>query len=256
MASGHNPDRLTQAQGGIADGWRLLESDELVPNKMWRLNIIQASKAYDDCGTRRIEAWHPGPWEASDSFHSKKWTFRTRLTRAELRAARGLPAEPAPESEQTFTQLQSTTESAEPNASGIGSGATAGVAGESSEVQPADSGGKTPEQMRVEIAKLLGYWPDEGRNWRKGTWLKKTPEYPEGFPSELPDFPASLDAMATAEATLTDDEWILYISILGACCRVSSPFIGSITAMKALVSATALQRATAFLAVKEGGSNE
>lgn len=72
-AHGWNPDQLTQAQVGTAEGWRLLDEDEVF-----------------ECNDPvLIERWYNnefGPGTGRFKIHS----YRTRLTRAELRAARGL----------------------------------------------------------------------------------------------------------------------------------------------------------------------
>jgi hypothetical protein len=81
----HNPDNLTPEQVGVSEGWRLLESDE-----------IHGELSLDDVG-----GWACGSKEWNGCFgHGDMWksiTYRTKLSRAELRKARGL--EPAPEPE-------------------------------------------------------------------------------------------------------------------------------------------------------------
>lgn len=80
----HNPDNLTPSQYGQSEGWRLLDEDELhqfgpesygVPD-----GLIE--------GILPDGSWYPmvssGPL----------YTYRTRLTRAELRKARGLETKP------------------------------------------------------------------------------------------------------------------------------------------------------------------
>jgi len=80
--SAHNPDNLTPEQVGVSDGWRLLDEDEI-------------TDAADQIGG--IEAFELGAW-ASNAPHGyignvDGITYRTRLSRAELRKARGLPEE-------------------------------------------------------------------------------------------------------------------------------------------------------------------
>lgn len=166
------------------------------------------------------------------------------------------PAEPAPESDQTLTGPLN-----------------------SSEVQPADSGGKTPEQMRVEIAKWCGtdnlfvlkkrglYYRPNGAGYTGNiseAWILTNPEaekhvYPHDepvtmHPAPTPNYPASIDAMATAEATLTDEEWDQYVHQLFWLLKPS--MTGDNIAhfgwrsTQLLLQSTALQRARAFLAVK------
>lgn len=84
-AKTHNPDGLTPEQVGVTDGWRLLDEDEII--KHYVLNFFG------------IELWKCGRWDAANGNtwkgNSKTYTYRTRLTRAELRKARGLEPEPA-----------------------------------------------------------------------------------------------------------------------------------------------------------------
>lgn len=74
----HNPDNLSQEQVGVADGWRLLDVDEV--------------KNVPEVFLRDIQLWLGTKWDGT------KWrgagvgdTYRTRLSRVELRKARGLP---------------------------------------------------------------------------------------------------------------------------------------------------------------------
>lgn len=87
----HNPNNLTPEQVGVSEGWRLLDRDEII-------------MAYDFCPLLpQIEKWDS--WEIENArWNFAGWcgaeptlTYRTRLSRPELRAARGLP----PVSEQT-----------------------------------------------------------------------------------------------------------------------------------------------------------
>lgn len=151
--------------------------------------------------------------------------------------------------------------------------------------EPNDSGGKTPEEMRVEIGRIValhfieknGYElyqnPIGTQGYRRcdlsGLWILRNkegnfwginhqrgesviPEICKEF-AERYDFPASLDAMAAAEATLTDEEKLAYAKAL------RGELAKSCTATMEehfypVITATALQRARAFLAVKEGAS--
>lgn len=174
------------------------------------------------------------------------------------------PAEPAPESEQTLSGGVAGV-----NKSSVAiTEQTPAPPLNSSEVQPADSGGKTPEQMRVEIAKWCGtdnlfVLKKRGLYYRPGgagytgnineAWVLSKDEaethvYPHDepvtmHPAPTPNYPTSLDAMATAEAMLTHTPKREYAKYLIA----NHGEFGAIFA-------TALQRARAFLAVKEGAS--
>lgn len=82
----HNPDGLTPQQVQISEGWRLLGEDEILPR---------------DTGPELsgIEAWCASDGEWYNNFgagycgHEPNFTYRTHLSRAELRAARGLEPE-------------------------------------------------------------------------------------------------------------------------------------------------------------------
>lgn len=75
IASGHNPDKLTEEQVGVKDGWRLLESDEIVYYGVPHDSIQAWQNTWDSSG-----------WRGSDP----SCTYRTKLSKHELRVARGL----------------------------------------------------------------------------------------------------------------------------------------------------------------------
>lgn len=84
----HNPNNLTPEQVGVADGWRLLDEDEII-----RIIGSGEVQAWDDQGTGfkwHVHNWGSIPFRGSN----RDYTYRTRLSRAELRKARGLPEEP------------------------------------------------------------------------------------------------------------------------------------------------------------------
>lgn len=62
-----------------------------------------------------------------------------------------------------------------------------------------------------------------------------------------PNFHGSLDAIALAEATLTDEEWISYIDTMKTMLRAHS---NSYRSVKLKMHSTAPQRCEAFLRVK------
>lgn len=77
----HNPDNLTDEQIGTDEGWRLLDEDEVIDGDFPEL--------------KDIEAWTSDrKWESNFYGATMIVTYRTKLTRAELRAARGLPDQP------------------------------------------------------------------------------------------------------------------------------------------------------------------
>jgi len=77
----HNPDKLTNY--GQPE-WRLLDEDEVRDGKL-------------GLTPNGVEFWNRWimAWDASRNILMPSMTYRTRLTRAELRAARGLPVEEA-----------------------------------------------------------------------------------------------------------------------------------------------------------------
>ena len=75
ISPGHNPDKLTEEQVGVKDGWRLLEADE----------IILEGRYLDG-----IEFWDETKWLNGCHGDSKPFTYRTLLSRDALSIARGL----------------------------------------------------------------------------------------------------------------------------------------------------------------------
>lgn len=73
----HNPDSLTPEQVGVADGWRLLDEDEILPPSVW-LAQIHAWNCEND------NKWNATGWVGSNTVI----TYRTKLSRAELAAKR------------------------------------------------------------------------------------------------------------------------------------------------------------------------
>ena len=71
----HNPDNLTGEQVGVNDGWRLLDEDEI----------------RDDCGVLgEIRVFVDDSWDSGCVGWDHSATYRTKLSREELRKARGL----------------------------------------------------------------------------------------------------------------------------------------------------------------------
>lgn len=77
-----NPNNLSDETVGVANGWRLLDVDEIRNEPPWP-------------ELAALDSWMDGDkkWESSFSGNYPAATYRTRLTRAELRSARGLPPE-------------------------------------------------------------------------------------------------------------------------------------------------------------------
>lgn len=71
----HNPDGLTPEQVGVDKGWRLLEEGEL----------------YDGPCLHELECWCENTkWKANFWGYNERETFRTKLTREELKQKRRL----------------------------------------------------------------------------------------------------------------------------------------------------------------------
>lgn len=84
MNTVHNLDNLTDEQIGTADGWRLLDEDEIGESFRLYSMVLMGIE---------VKASHG--WLAGNSGENLLLTYRTRLSRAELREARGLePEEP------------------------------------------------------------------------------------------------------------------------------------------------------------------
>lgn len=87
-AKPHNPANLSPEQVGVSEGWRLLDEDEVGES-------VHPTIGIDFLGY--FEQWQ-GAWYGDDPLNGlcDDITYRTKLTRAELRKARGLEPEPPP----------------------------------------------------------------------------------------------------------------------------------------------------------------
>ena len=116
----------------------------------------------------------------------------------------------------------------------------------------------TPEQINIAIAEICG--------WQSGTWFSdcysghgwlspgKTQADASAsvgliawWPKELPNYSGSLDAMATAEATLTERHRELFPTFLDIVVVGSDNLDSDFAIAAETVFATAMQRAEAFL---------
>lgn len=88
----HNPDNLTPEQVGTQDGWRLLDRDELEP--------VDIEPPFP--GLRDLEIWIVIRWAPYNSGNTHSRSYRTKLTREELRKARGLAPVTAIDGPQRF----------------------------------------------------------------------------------------------------------------------------------------------------------
>lgn len=78
----HNVDNLTPEQVGVAEGWRLLDEHEIYGNAPYLHVDVDDLEGW-------CHFWSTAPgWRGSN--HGT--TYRTKLTREELRKARGLDA--------------------------------------------------------------------------------------------------------------------------------------------------------------------
>lgn len=72
----HNPDGLSFKQVEAKDGWRLLNEDEII---------------FSDNTLEEIESWDITGWDNGSFFGANQsMTYRTKLTREELKQKRGL----------------------------------------------------------------------------------------------------------------------------------------------------------------------
>jgi len=79
----HNPDKLTFGEVGVEDGWRLLDEDEIRTNS----DDIDGIQGWIRCNRKDDSRWGSSiRWGGID----KSVTYRTKLSREELRKARGL----------------------------------------------------------------------------------------------------------------------------------------------------------------------
>lgn len=70
----HNPERVPLSKVGTKEGWRLLDRDEIKSRKELSPHISLWG------GPNLRHAWMAGPSRGQDT----DWTYRTRLSRAEL----------------------------------------------------------------------------------------------------------------------------------------------------------------------------
>ena len=96
----------------------------------------------------------------------------------------------------------------------------------------------TPEQQRIKIAEACG-WFYIDKCWHFPNGAKATAD---GGPSDVPNYPADLNAMHEAEKVLTDNQLDEMAGHLGAS---EDEFVWK--TWRVLLRATAAQRAEAFL---------
>jgi len=109
----------------------------------------------------------------------------------------------------------------------------------------------TTNEINIAIAQACGWEIHEDADWRKS--YVTSPKGRQFSPADprvalshfIPNYSESLDAMHSAEATLTDGEFNIYLD-----CLVSAVSPKAWSGLFAMVTATALQRAEAFLCVK------
>lgn len=104
----------------------------------------------------------------------------------------------------------------------------------------------TPEQRRIEVAKLLGW--KKKREIEPGYWTWYSPNGDLAGQPCIPDYCSDLNAMHEAENTMNDLQKISYIYALDRAAK-PNPSIHDWN----VINATADQRATAFIAVMGEG---
>lgn len=98
----------------------------------------------------------------------------------------------------------------------------------------------SPDQINAAIAKAVGYAPHSLEH-AKALWFRPSEKHRLLERTvRIPLFASSLDAMASAEATLTESEMLIYVETL----------VFMVSEGQWTVCATAPQRAEAFLRVK------
>jgi hypothetical protein len=102
----------------------------------------------------------------------------------------------------------------------------------------------TKKQQRIAIAKACGWKHEFNGDHEYPEWYWIPPDDPDGS-GEPPDYLADLNAMHKAEKVL-NDEWLEYmLNLMGVCHQ--HPDSGKWTCVQVCMSATAPQRAEAFL---------
>jgi len=142
IAAGHNPDKLTEEQVGVADGWRLPEWDDI----RWLNGENKVSALY--CWHRRGCCWErPGIGACESSC-----TYRTKLSREELAALRKL-------------KMRTTRVEELPPVCWVKTGSLVCLVVEmDSATQTIKAGGEKPVEIKM-LRQLNAGWSSDLRNW-------------------------------------------------------------------------------------------
>lgn len=261
-AHGWNHDQLTQAQVGTAEGWRLLDEDETgddpIKNTQWWKG-------------ERYGWTYTGGW-----FGGVCCNLRTRLTRAALRAARGLEPEVVAHvsrkpdlvcalcggtkgqcierrcwgvyNENMVLPPNTLTGGAEGSTQSLAASAVVAQADRTDDPSVKHKVPAPPvnlSELRIRVAELCGWHPTPEGYWTTnpaGQWA-----------IELPDYPCDLNACHEFEEAISA-HFLLFESHLKEICLRDwrgtggdQPYCNSFP-----IHATAEQRCRAFVAVKGG----
>lgn len=104
----------------------------------------------------------------------------------------------------------------------------------------------TPEKQRIAIAKACGWTAFKEEIHPAITYLWAFPPEDEGSFDIVPDYLTDLNAIHEAEKVLDDAKWFEYmLNLMDVCQRHFD--LGKWTCVQVCMSATAAQRAEAFL---------
>lgn len=142
IAAGHNPDKLTEEQVGVADGWRLPEWDEIDG-----LNGEKKVSALEYFNLKLTE-WH----NADVCCAYRKFTYRTKLSREELAALRK-------------TKMRIIRVEELPPVCWVKTGSLVCLVVEmDSATQTVKAGGEKPVEIKM-LRRLNAGWSSDLRNW-------------------------------------------------------------------------------------------
>lgn len=100
------------------------------------------------------------------------------------------------------------------------------------------------EELRCRVAEELGWIYPGSTCLKHESWRRWIPAK-GSIASTVPNYPESLDAIAEAEKTLSDEEWDVYRVRV-----VELAFVSGRPTWRAMMQASARDRAIAFLAVR------
>jgi hypothetical protein len=102
----------------------------------------------------------------------------------------------------------------------------------------------TDQEINVAIAEACGW--ERTEKWTSG-WMKRSSEWPEGFPGAIPNYCTDLNAIHKAEQTLNSSLVRRYNDELAKTCKVLESIFAKTGPQGWVFHATARQRAEALL---------